>query len=144
MLPRVAGGGAGAELAGGRSTVAAVIDPLANVVIAMALVVAAITAVLAYLRRGTPRWLLLLAGGTGALAVVQTIVGVVLTIIGPRPEETATFVGYALATALVLPAAMLWSRAEPGRTGNGVLCVGGLTLAVMVVRMGQVWAVGGA
>lgn len=119
------------------------IDQLANVVITLAWAVAAVAAVLAYLRRGTPTWLFLATAATGVLAVVQAMLAIGLTIAGPRPEETATFLGYALSTALVLPAAMLWSRAEPGRWGNGVLCVGALTLAVMVVRMDQVWAMGG-
>ncbi|MBA3524353.1 MAG: hypothetical protein H0T85_07350 [Geodermatophilaceae bacterium] len=120
------------------------IDPLDDVVIALACVVAAVTGVLAYLRRDTPRWLFLATVGTGVLAIAQAVAGTVLTIIGPRPDETATFLGYALSTALVLPAALLWSRAEPGRWGNGVLCVGCLTLAVMIVRMNQIWAMGGA
>lgn len=115
------------------------VDLLANALIGAALVLAAVTAVLAYLRRPTPRLLGILALGLAVAVGVQAVIAVVLLLGGDRPGELGTFIGYLLSSVLVLPAAMLWARAEPGRWGNGVLAVGCLTLAVVIVRLGQLW-----
>ncbi|MDQ3455902.1 MAG: hypothetical protein M3513_10675, partial [Actinomycetota bacterium] len=79
----------------------------------------------------------------GTACVVQALVAVVLFIRGPRPDEPETFLGYLLSSVLIVPAAWLWARVEPGRWGNGVLCIGCLTLSVMIVRMDQLWVFGG-
>lgn len=103
------------------------------------LLVALWAGVLALLRRaGGPS----LAIGIVALEVaVLGMAGLaaVLLIQGPRPSEVVTFIGYAVVSLVVLPVAVQWARAEPGRVGNGVLAVGCLTVAVMSVRMGQLW-----
>jgi len=120
-----------------------VLGPLSDAIIAATLVVAAVTAVLAYLRRDTPRAVNGAVLLIGAATLVQAVIAVVRVVAGTRPAETATFVGYLLSSILIVPAAMLWAQAEPGRWGNGVLCIGCLTLSVMVVRMDQLWALGG-
>lgn len=122
---------------------ATVIDWLATVVITAALVMAAWTVVLA--ARGRRFGVATL----GALvtvelaAVVQLVVAVVLLIIGPRPDAVATFVGYGVVALLVLPAALGWAVGDRSRWGPGVLAVGCLALAVMTVRMQQIWASAG-
>lgn len=120
-----------------------VLDVLANTLIGAALVLAAITGLLSILRRATPRLLgfVVLVLAVGVLG--QAVIAAVLLISGERPLEFGTFIGYLLFSVLVLPAAMLWARAEPGRWGNGVLAVGCLTLSVIVVRMQQLWDVTG-
>ncbi|MEJ7702484.1 MAG: hypothetical protein WKF47_01840 [Geodermatophilaceae bacterium] len=115
------------------------LDALANTLIGAALVLAALTSVLSYLRRPTPRPVSLAVLGLAAAVLLQAVIAIVIVIGGDRPADLGTFVGYALASVLVLPAAIAWSRAEPGRWGNGVLAVGCLTLSVMIVRMGQLW-----
>lgn len=113
--------------------------PLSAGVIGAALVLAGVTGLLSYLRRPTPR---LIGAGVVSLAiavVAQAVIAVVLLIGGERPLELGTFIGYLLFSVVVLPAAMVWARAEPGRWGNGVLAVGCLTLSVVVVRMEQLW-----
>lgn len=128
---------------GSRVASTAVWAPLTNGLIAAALVLAAVTAVLSLLRRATPgpvRYGVLVIG---AGALLLAVVAVVRVAAGPRPEETGTFLVYALSVPLIVPAAWLWARVEPGRWGNGVLCAGCLTLAVMIVRMNDLWTLGG-
>ncbi|MBA3251870.1 MAG: hypothetical protein H0T66_16555, partial [Geodermatophilaceae bacterium] len=115
----------------------------ANGIIAATLVVAAVAAVLSLLRRPTPRVVAGAVLGIGAAAVVQAVIALVQFIAGPRPDEPGTFLGYLLSSVLIVPAAWLWARVEPGRWGNGVLCIGCLTLSVMIVRMDQLWVFGG-
>jgi hypothetical protein len=50
------------------------------------------------------------------------------------------FVGYLLASLVILPAAMWWGIAERSRWGVGVLLVACLVIPVMIVRMNQVWS----
>jgi len=120
-----------------------VLDPLVNGLIAATLVVAAVTALLSLLRRATPQFVSVAVLGIGAAAVVQAGSAFVQFIAGPRPDEPGTFLGYLLSSILIVPAAWLWARVEPGRWGNGVLCIGCLTLSVMIVRMNQLWVFGG-
>lgn len=119
------------------------LDPLVNGLIAATLVVAAVTALLSLLRRVTPQFVNVAVLAVGTATVVQAVIAVVLFIAGPRPDEPGTFLGYLLSSILIVPAAWLWARVEPGRWGNGVLCIGCLTLSVMVVRMDQLWVFGG-
>jgi hypothetical protein len=117
-----------------------VIGPLATAVIAVALVMAAGTVVLVALNRRTGRVVL------GALAVVeflvlaQLVAAVVLLAGGHRPVSTTVeFLGYQLATVLVLPAGAVWSLSDRSRWAVGVLTVACLSVAVMTVRMNQLW-----
>lgn len=119
------------------------IDAVANSIIAVALVLAAVTAILAYLRRGNSRVVTAAVVLVAAAIVGQAVIAAVRLVPGPRPAELPTFIGYLLFSVLVLPAALAWARAEPGRWGNGVLAVGCLTVSVMIVRMGQLWGVTG-
>jgi predicted transporter len=84
---------------------------------------------------------LLLAGSVlvEAVLVVSAVAAVVLLARGHRPAETATFLAYLVGVLLVVPATMLWSLAERTRWSSLVLAVGGLTVAVMTVRMQVLW-----
>lgn len=72
----------------------------------------------------------LLVGGSIALASTERAVN------GPA------FIGYVLTALLILPLAVVWAIAEKSRWGMAVLVAACLTLAVMVVRMQQVWTAG--
>jgi hypothetical protein len=74
--------------------------------------------------------LALLVGGSIALASTD------------RAVNGAAFIGYVLTSLLILPLAVIWAIAEKSRWGTAVLVAACLTLAVMVVRMQQVWAAG--
>lgn len=116
---------------------------LANSLAGVGLVLAVAVGLFSYLSRPPPLVLTAAVGVLAAAVVVQAVIAVALLISGERAEEQATFIGYLLFSVLVLPAAFAWARAEPGRWGSGVLAVGCLTLSVMIVRMGQLWGIGG-
>ena len=81
----------------------------------------------------------------GAAAVVelvllaQLVVAVIRLLLGDRPAELGTFVGYLVASVLVLPVAVLWAAAQRDRWSSVVLGVAGLVVVVLVLRMQQVW-----
>ena len=78
----------------------------------------------------------------GAVAglVVQLIVSIVLTVSGERAAiSTIEFFGY-LIVALLLPAiAAAWALAERTKWSTVILGAASLTIAVMLVRMMQIW-----
>jgi hypothetical protein len=49
------------------------------------------------------------------------------------------FVGYLIGILLILPAGVLWSIAEPTRSGTAVLIIACLTVAFLVLRLQQLW-----
>jgi hypothetical protein len=119
-----------------------VYDWLALAVIAASLLVAAWCFVAA--RRD--RWI-----GRGELAalalveialLVQAAVAVVRIVAGTRPEQFATFLGYLVTSVLVLPLGLVLSFME--RTRWGAVIAGGaaVVVAVLSLRLLQVWAVG--
>jgi len=75
-----------------------------------------------------------------AAALVQVLVAVVQLVRGERPDEAAVFAGYALTSVLVPPAGALWALSEKSRWGTAAAGVSALVLAVLTVRMQQVWA----
>lgn len=119
------------------------LDVLATAVIIVALLAATGTAGLALLRRRLGQAAL---GGLAAvelLALVQVVAAVVLLAGGERGAGdlvVVEFVGYHLATLLVLPAGVAWTRADRSRWSPLVVTVAALALAVMVVRLNQLWA----
>lgn len=119
------------------------LDVLANTLIGAALVLAVAVGLLAYARRPTPRVLTAVVIVLAVAVLAQAVVAVAMLISGERAQEQGTFIGYMFFSVLVLPAALAWARAEPGRWGNGVLAVGCLTLSVMIVRMSQLWGITG-
>lgn len=73
-----------------------------------------------------------------ALAV-QVVVGAVATLRGHALAEPATFWGYVVVALVVLPLAGAWALVERTRWSSVVLVVGCLTVAVMEVRVVQLW-----
>jgi hypothetical protein len=114
-------------------------EPLATVIIVAALVIAAYS-LLATLR-DRPMDRLHLAGlaVVEALLLAQAVLGLVKATGDEGPAETATFVGYLLGTLLIPPAGAAWGLLERSRWGPAVIVVAGLSVAVMIARMNQIW-----
>jgi hypothetical protein len=114
-------------------------EPLATVIIVAALVIAA-HGLLSTLR-DRPMDRLHLVGLTvvEVLLLVQAVLGLVKVTGGEGPAETATFVGYLLGILLIPPAGAGWGLLERSRWGPAVIVVAGLSVAVMIVRMNQIW-----
>ena len=71
--------------------------------------------------------LALLVGGCIALANTS------------RDVEGVLFVSYLITLVVIPPAAVLWGIAEKSRWGTGVVVVAMLTVAVLCVRVLQIW-----
>jgi hypothetical protein len=71
--------------------------------------------------------------------LVQLVVGIVKLATDDRDIETATFLGYLITLILVPPIAAVWALMERSRWGPVVMVVGCLTVAVLIVRVRQVW-----
>lgn len=120
------------------------IDGLTFALIALALVLAAWALGAALADRSPGRAHLWGVGLLELLLVVQLVVALVLVAGGTSPQSVPTFLGYLVVALAVLPLAVAWAFAEPTRWGTAVVAAGCLVVAVMVVRLGQVWAVAGA
>jgi len=81
----------------------------------------------------------------GVLEVlVLVLVGLVVAKIadGGRPAGgLATLIGYLIATPVVPVAAGFWGLLERTRWGPAVIAVAGLVVAVLIVRLHQIWPV---
>ena len=76
-----------------------------------------------------------------ALLLVQLVVSIVLVVQGKQAVgDTVEFFGYIITALVVPPAAIAWAVIERTRWSTLVLGVSGLTIAVMLVRMWQIWA----
>lgn len=119
------------------------LHPLDTVLLVACLVCGVWALVLLMLSRPVgKRWLL------GALALVEVglmvlaVAGFVRLAMTVRHVPGVTFVGYLIAGLVILPAAVWWSVTERSRWGVGVLLAGCLVVAVVIVRLNQVWANG--
>jgi hypothetical protein len=72
------------------------------------------------------------------------LVGLVVAKIagGGRPAGgLATLIGYLIATPVIPVAAGFWGLLERSRWGPAVIAVAGLVVAVLIVRLHQIWPV---
>lgn len=82
----------------------------------------------------------------GALAIVQVgllvqlVSSIILVVGGARAKsDTVEFFAYLLVALLVPLGAAFWALIERTRWSTFVLGVGSLTVAIMLVRMHQIW-----
>jgi hypothetical protein len=74
------------------------------------------------------------------LLIAQGVVSIVLESTGsPTKGNGLEFGVYAVSVLLVPPAAIVWALVDRTRWSTVVLGVGAFTVAVMVVRMQQIW-----
>jgi len=59
---------------------------------------------------------------------------------GDRPDEFATFVGYLATSVVVVPVAVVLSFMERTRWGSVIAGAGAVVVAVLTLRLQQVWA----
>ena len=69
----------------------------------------------------------LLVGGVAALSMTS------------RDVDGVLFVSYLVTVVVIPPAAVLWGIAEKSRWGTGVVVVAMLTVAVLCVRLLDIW-----
>jgi hypothetical protein len=72
--------------------------------------------------------------------IVQLVASIVLVIMGERAkQDTVEFFAYLIVALMIPAAAAFWALIERSRWSTLVLGVGALTVAVMLVRMNQIW-----
>ncbi|MFM2373356.1 MAG: hypothetical protein RJA75_252 [Actinomycetota bacterium] len=75
-----------------------------------------------------------------ALLLVQLVVSIFLVVQGKQAVgDTVEFFGYIITALVVPPAAIAWAVIERTRWSTLVLGLSGFTVAVMLVRMWQIW-----
>lgn len=73
-------------------------------------------------------------------AAAQLVVGIVQLARGEKPEQgTTIFVAYLLGAFACIPAAGFMSLAERTRWGSVTVAAGGIVLAVLQVRLYDIW-----
>jgi len=114
---------------------------LADAIVIAALAAAVWSLVMLFLPRPVGKTYLLGTAALIELAVLVLVVAALIALAGPHGHlQVGVFVGYLVALALILPAAVAWSLAEPSRWGVGVLLVALLVIPVMIVRLDQIWS----
>lgn len=97
---------------------------------------ASVCGLVAALRDRPPGRVTLGVAAVGAvLTLVQSVIAGVDLARGPRPPETATYIGYLVGIVVVLPLAGAWAVAERTRWSGVVVAVGGFTVAIMTARL---------
>ncbi len=77
------------------------------------------------------------------LALAQLVIGIVELVTGRRPTGgTVIFVSYLAGAALAIPAAGFMSLLERTRWGSATVAAGGVILAVLEVRLLDIWGGG--
>ena len=113
---------------------------LSAIIIVTALLIALYALYRVVRNRGLDDPLLFALGGLEVLLLVQLVGGLVAAGSTDRDIETATFIGYLVGLVALPPLAALWALFERTRWGSAVIVVLGLVVAVMVVRLDQIWA----
>ncbi|WP_433462371.1 hypothetical protein ACQPZP_28315 [Spirillospora sp. CA-142024] len=113
---------------------------LAIMIIVVALLAAGYALVTALRGRAMGVGDLVVLGVLEALLIAQAVVGFVKLSGGEGPDGPATFVGYLLGSLLIPVAGAGWGLLERSRWGPGVIVVAGIAVAVMIVRMNQLWS----
>ena len=116
-----------------------VIPVLAYVVMALSGVMVVWGLVTAVVDKPPGRAQLLYAAGVEVVTVAQTVIGFVGLGQGFRPVELATTIGYLIGVVVLIPVAWFWANVERPRVSRGVLAVAGLAVAVMTLRLLQLW-----
>ncbi|MFC7217828.1 hypothetical protein ACFQLX_06540 [Streptomyces polyrhachis] len=115
-------------------------DPLTIAVAVAVLGLGAWCAYAAFKDQPTKDWHLLGMAAVSLAALAQLVVGIVALTRGEDPHDgTAVFVSYLVGAALTVPAAAFLSLSERSRWGSATAAAGGFVLAVLQVRLYDIW-----
>ena len=116
------------------------LDALTLVTGVAALLLAAWCGWAAYRDQPTKDWHFIAMAVVTLLSLIQLAVGIVLLAQGEKPEQgTTIFVAYLLGAFACVPAAGFMSLAERTRLGSVTVAGGGVVLAVLEVRLYDIW-----
>ncbi|MFA1550910.1 hypothetical protein [Actinomadura chokoriensis] len=115
-------------------------DVLGTVIIVVALLTAAYALVATLRNRAMDLGQVAALGVLEVLLIAQAVVGFGKLAGGGGPDGSATFAGYLAGSLLVPLAGAGWGLLERSRWGSAVIVVAGVAVAVMVVRLNQLWS----
>lgn len=116
------------------------IPVLGYVVLAASLLLALWTGIQAGRRRPTSEAQMIGAIVVEVALLVQVVIALVQLFGGTRPAEPVTFVAYSIGVLLALPLGFYLAREERTRWGSLCLCFTAVVVAVMVLRLLQLWS----
>ncbi|MFF4602376.1 hypothetical protein ACFY12_06400 [Streptomyces sp. NPDC001339] len=115
-------------------------DALTVAISVTALALAAWCGFAAYRNQPTKDWHFIGMGVVAVLGLVQLLIGIVQLTRGERPEQgSVIFVAYLLGAFACIPAAGFMSLSERTRWGSLTVSAGGVVLAVLEVRLFDIW-----
>ncbi|MCZ4513437.1 hypothetical protein O3Q52_35890 [Streptomyces sp. ActVer] len=116
------------------------LDALTVVTAVAALALAAWCGWAAHRDQPTKDWHFIGMAVVTVLTLVQLVVGIVQLARGEKPEQgTTIFVAYLIGSFACIPAAGFMSLAERTRWGSITVAAGGVVLAVLQVRLYDIW-----
>ncbi|MDJ0345017.1 hypothetical protein QMK19_14170 [Streptomyces sp. H10-C2] len=119
------------------------LDAVTITVSVAALLLAAWCGFAAFRDQPTKDWHFIGMAVVTVLALVQLVIAVVKLSGGERPGQgTAVFVAYVVGAACTIPAAGFMSLTERTRWGSAIVAAGGVILAVLEVRLFDIWGGG--
>ncbi|WP_340562991.1 hypothetical protein [Streptomyces sp. GSL17-111] len=119
--------------------------PLTVAVAVAALALAAWCGLAAYRNEPTKDWHFAGMAVVTLLALAQLVVGVVRLAGGAEADDgTVVFVSYLVGCACAIPAVAFLSLSERTRWGSATVAAGAVVLAVLQVRLYDIWGGGGA
>ncbi len=118
------------------------IQGLAVGILSAGLLLGAWTGVQAWRRRPTTEAQMVGAIVLEAALLVQAVIAVIRLIGGAQLDEPVTFVAYSVGILLPLPLGFYLAREERTRWGSLSLCFTAVVVAVMTLRLMQLWGVG--
>ncbi|HYN74253.1 MAG TPA: hypothetical protein VES60_17290 [Nakamurella sp.] len=118
------------------------IQGLAIGVLAAGLLLGGWTGIQAYRRRPTTEAQMVGAIVLEAALLVQTVIAIGKLIGGAELDESVTFVAYSLGILLPVPLGFSLARIERTRWGSLSLCFTAVVVAVMTLRLMQLWQAG--
>ena len=116
-----------------------VIPMLGYAVLAAALLLALWTGIQAARRRPTSEAQMVGAIVVEVALLAQVVIAVVQLIGGHKLNEPVTFIAYSIGVLLALPLGFYLAREERSRWGSLCLCFTAVVVAVMVLRLLQLW-----
>lgn len=77
-----------------------------------------------------------------AALLIQAVIAVIRLIGGTQLDEPVTFIAYSVGVLLPLPLGFYLAREERTRWGSLSLCFTAVVVAVMTLRLMQLWGLG--
>ena len=116
------------------------LEPLYYILLVLSLLVGGIQLLLGFFGRKPGQTEIVMSLAVFAGLSVQLLVSTIIVIAGERAViSTLEFFGYLLVAMILMFAAGFWALAEKTKWSTVVLGAASLTVAVMLVRMLQIW-----